>query len=541
MFARIFHSCLRAAALVAVLLPAGTAHALDKVALQLKWSHAFQFAGYYAAVEKGYYRAAGLDVELLEAGPGVNPVESVLSGRAHYGVGNSSLLLARNAGKPVVALAVIFQHSPLVLVARQDGPDEGTRSVHDLVGKRVMIEPQSDELLAYLKQEGITPERIVQLPHSFELSDLVDGRVDAISAYVSNELFYLDRARLDYRVFTPRSGGIDFYGDNLFTSDEELKRNPERVRAFREASLRGWHYAMRNPEEIVDLILARYSSRHPREFYLFEAQRMASLLRADLIEVGYMNRGRWRHIADTYADLGLLPRDFSLDGFLHEPGAPRDLTRLYVALAMLGAISALTLYVYGINRRLARALGASRAAELRVRHMAQHDTLTNLPNRALFSDHLERALAHARRDRQALAVMFMDLDEFKAVNDRLGHDVGDHLLQQVARRLRGSLRESDTVARVGGDEFVALVRNTGRAGDALAVAEKLRDAVVRPLDVDGHAIAVSASIGIAMYPEHGGSEVELLKHADEAMYEAKRRGRNQVVMFSPTGVAPGQG
>ncbi|WP_374480437.1 diguanylate cyclase domain-containing protein [Zoogloea sp.] len=505
------------------------AHALEKVSLQLKWSHAFQFAGYYAALEKGYYREAGLDVQLREATPGVDPLQAVLTDQAQYGVGTSSLLLARKSGKPVVVLAVIFQHSPLVLIAREDS---GTQAIHDIVGKRVMIEPQSDELFAYLKQEGITLDRLVQLPHSFNPEDLIEGRVDAISAYVSNEPYYLDRAKFDYQVYTPRAGGIDFYGDNLFTTEQELKAHPERVRAFREASLRGWQYAMQHPEEIVDLLLAKYSTQHPRDFYLFEAQRMASLMRTDLVEVGYMNRGRWRHIANTYADLGLLPGNYALNGFLYEPAAPHDPTTLYIALSLLAGVSAIAMYIYRINHRLRLALCESREAEGRIRHLAQHDPLTDLPNRALFSDRLEQALVNAKRDGQQLAVIFMDLDDFKQINDNLGHGIGDCLLQQVAIRLRHSLRESDTVARVGGDEFILLLRNITDAPDALAVAQKLCSALARPFEIDRHLINISASIGIALYPEHGLGSIELLKHADEAMYEAKRAGRNRVQVFA---------
>ena len=215
--------------------------ARDAVTLQLKWSHAFQFAGYYAALEKGYYRDAGLDVALQEAQPGDDPLRKVLDGKAQYGVGNSSLLLARKSGQPVVALAVIFQHSPLVLIARQKGPAQG---IQDLAGKRVMIEPQCDELLAYLKQEGISPDNIIRTEHSFTPQDLIDGKVDAISAYDTNEPYFLDRAGFAYHTYTPRSVGIDFYGDNLFTSEQELKNHPARVKAFRAASLRGWNYAM---------------------------------------------------------------------------------------------------------------------------------------------------------------------------------------------------------------------------------------------------------------------------------------------------------
>jgi ABC-type nitrate/sulfonate/bicarbonate transport system substrate-binding protein len=333
------------------------AHALDRVTLQLKWSHAFQFAGYYAAKEMGYYREAGLEVAIKEAHPGDDPLKNVLDGVAQYGVGNSSLLLARESGRPVVVLAAIFQHSTLVLISRLQGPTQG---IHDLTGKRLMIEPQSDELLAYLKSEGIPLHGIERIEHSFKPQDLIDGKVDAISAYVTNEPFFLDHARFAYHTYTPRSIGIDFYGDNLFTTETELRNHPARVKAFREASLRGWQYAMAHPEEIADLILSKYSQQHPREFYLFEAKRMVPLFRTDLIEIGYMNPGRWRHIADTYADLGLLPTRFSLDGFLYDTKVERDLTWFYLAGLLLAIVSAITLYIHRTNRRLSQALTSSK-------------------------------------------------------------------------------------------------------------------------------------------------------------------------------------
>ena len=496
--------------------------ALDAVALQLKWSHAFQFAGYYVAVERGFYRDAGLDVELIEATPGIDPVEVVMSGRAQYGVGTSSLLLARQSGRPVRVLAVVFQHSPQVLLARRDTVNPGTQAVHDLVGKRVMIEPQSDELFAYLKQEGITRDRLQLVPHSFRVQDLIEGRVDAMSAYVTNEPYHLGRAGVDYLTYTPRAGGIDFYGDNLFTTEREIDKHPDRVRAFRAASLRGWHHAMANPQETVDLIVARYAGEEQREFLGFEARRMEPLLRTDLVDVGYMNRGRWSHIASTYADLGLLPRDFSLDGFLYEAEPQVDWTRLYLALGLLAVVSAVALYIHRINARLSAALAETRAAAERVRHMAQHDVLTDLPNRALLSDRLQQALAAARREGGRLAVVFLDLDGFKPVNDDLGHGIGDRLLQQVARRLRDVVRESDTVARVGGDEFVVVLRHVHDDAGIRAVVEKMRSAIAQPFEIGGHTIGITTSLGVATYPEHGQDDETLLHHADAAMYEDKR-------------------
>lgn len=517
--------------LVAVVIPpAASAYALETVTLQLKWTHAFQFAGYYAAQEKGFYREAGLNVRFLEAGPGIDPVESVLTGKAEFGVGTSNLLLARKAGKPVVVLAVVFQHSPLVLMARSTRPG-ATLDIRDLAGKRIMIEPQSDELIAYLKQEGVNPQKLIQIPHSFQPNDLIEGRVDAMSAYVSNEPYFLDKARFTYQTFTPRTAGIDFYGDNLFTTEKQLQTKPERVRAFREASLRGWQYAMEHPEEIATLLAERYPQRHSRDFYLYEAKHMAALLRTDLIEVGYMNRGRWRHIADTYADLGLLPRGYSLDGFLYEPNKSVDLTKLTIALVLLAAVSAFAAYVYRINRRLTEALAASKNAEEQVRHLALHDPLTQLPNRALFADRLRQAQIKAKRNSRALAVMFVDLDNFKAVNDSLGHECGDQLLCQVAEQMRELLRESDTVARLGGDEFAVLLPSINAAQDVRAVAEKILAACTQTLSSpSGEQLIVTCSIGIAIYPEHGESERELLHAADEAMYRAKHAGRNAIMV-----------
>lgn len=170
--------------------------------------------------------------------------------------------------------------------------------------------------------------------------------------------------------------------------------------------------------------------------------------------------------------------------------------------------------------------------EERIRLMAQHDALTGLPNRALFDDRVERSLVEARRDRTRFALMFIDLDRFKPVNDQLGHRVGDLLLQDVAQRLRHCVRESDTVARIGGDEFVVLLRNARQPEYALQVAEKIRLAIDAPFTIEDHQIDISASIGIAIYPDHGANPIELAQRADEAMYRSKECGRNAVSLAS---------
>ena len=155
-------------------------------------------------------------------------------------------------------------------------------------------------------------------------------------------------------------------------------------------------------------------------------------------------------------------------------------------------------------------------------HASQHDQLTELPNRRLFHDRLENALTRARRSRGRLALLYLDLDKFKEVNDEMGHATGDALLQEVARRLKRCMRDSDTVARIGGDEFVVLVESAGVEADVAAVAAKIRDTLGQPAQIGAHRLQIVPSIGIALYPEHGSSGEALLRHADEAMYRVKR-------------------
>lgn len=166
-------------------------------------------------------------------------------------------------------------------------------------------------------------------------------------------------------------------------------------------------------------------------------------------------------------------------------------------------------------------------AEQRIWHMAHHDALTGLPNRALLHDRLQLALTQAERDRGRLAVMFLDLDRFKGINDTLGHEVGDELLKEVAQRIKGAVRAADTVARLGGDEFVVVLPTIADPDDAARVAEKIVAAFVPLAHIGQHELRVSTSIGIALYPEDGAEAYALMKRADTAMYHAKRGGRNQ--------------
>ncbi len=176
-------------------------------------------------------------------------------------------------------------------------------------------------------------------------------------------------------------------------------------------------------------------------------------------------------------------------------------------------------------------VSATRALSLRMSYLAQHDSLTDVPNRAVFGDRLTQAIIMAHRHREKLAVLFVDLDRFKHINDTLGHHVGDQLLQSVARRLRGCVRSSDTVSRQGGDEFVILLAEVAHAQDAALCAEKMLLVLSAPYRIDQHSLCLTASIGIVTYPDDGTDTETLLRHADFAMYHAKERGRNNYQFF----------
>ncbi|MDP6344319.1 MAG: GGDEF domain-containing protein, partial [Alphaproteobacteria bacterium] len=166
-------------------------------------------------------------------------------------------------------------------------------------------------------------------------------------------------------------------------------------------------------------------------------------------------------------------------------------------------------------------------------HMAHFDTLTGLPNRALMFDRLNHAITQTRRYGNQLALLFIDLDRFKFVNDTMGHEAGDTVLKTVAGRIRGCLRESDTVARLGGDEFIALVSNLEQTVSAATVAAKIVEQVSEPVMVAGDAATVSPSIGIAMFPEDSESSDELIRLADAAMYQAKQTGGSNYQFYRP--------
>lgn len=520
-----------------------TVTASEKIVVQLKWVNQFQFAGYYAALEKGFYKEAGLDVILRPNGYNgsfVSPVDAVVSGDAQFGISNSGLVLDYLNGKPVVALAATLQHSAVSWLVLEKS---GIRSIHDMVNKRLMtVFPLSEslELLEPFRAEGIDPKKLNLTQTIFDLQPLIDGKIDAYDAYVTNEPFLLEQKGIPYRIIDPRTYGIDFYGDVLFTSQAELQNNPERVEAFRKASMAGWRYAMAHPDEIIDLIVNKYAPQKNREHLRFEARAMWNLMQPDIIEIGHMNPGRWLRIAEIMTEHNRIIDDKILDSFIYTPDNYQQNLLRYLQIATITSVIALLLagiasWIYRTNRRLVREIAARQSAEEQLRHLSETDALTGLANRRAFDQQLNKEFQRYLRYRHPFCVVMVDIDWFKHINDTYGHPAGDHVLTEFAWRLRDHIRKTDVLARIGGEEFAILMPETSPL-EAKKRTEALQKCINNaPFQLGNSAdspLMMTASFGISCVADNDLVAEASLIRADTALYKAKNSGRNQVILFN---------
>ncbi len=290
---------------------------LQPVKLQLIWQHQFEFAGFYAAKAQGYYAEAGLDVEILPFIPGEpSPVEKITRGDVDFAVGDASVIVDRARGKPIKLLANIFQHNPYVLISLTES---GITSPAQMVGKKIMLashEAMTPAIHAMLAAESVSLEQMQVIEHSFTLDPLLNGEVDVMSAFVSNEPAVLKQMGINFNIISPINYGIDFYGNNIFTHEKNLLKNPERVDAFVKASLKGWSYALNHPEEIIDLILQQYSQAKSREVLQFEARAIHKLILPEHVTLGDISIPRLQQIAKTFIQKNIISADFDIDSLL---------------------------------------------------------------------------------------------------------------------------------------------------------------------------------------------------------------------------------
>ena len=691
----------------------GAKSSLTPITVQLKWRHQFQFAGYYAALSKGYYQQAGFDVTLKEAGPEINPIDEVLSGRADFGIANSELMLYHLNGSPVTAIAAIIQHSPIVLMSLKSSK---ILSPQDLIGKKVMY-PEGHygaNTLGILLKEGIQKSQIESIPLSFNIYDLIEKKVDAMVGYITDQPFLLKERGIEYNLIDPRTYGIDFYGDVLFAHEQLVEDEPEQIAKFRAATLKGWRYAIEQPDEIIELILNQYPVLKSKSELQYEAQETIKLIVPKLVDLGHMNPGRWQSISETFINLKMTEGVYVDDGFIYTPEKEQayqiikvfiQVVALFVMLAAIFiivlfhfnkqlklAIAEKTMYLtkankelivytkqlkekeselFSLNKNLERhvisrtetinkvnheltqeieqrkqrelslqllskAIESSRSIVLvidkkhiisyasaaflkltglteretlnkpikalhnrlslpeipkadispnsqgvieselecvgcdgkthwlntsisllrsgnqdishyviifeditalknskdEMEKMALYDPLTGLENRILFQTQLEKVFQNVQRNKVKTALLFIDVDDFKSINDTLGHEAGDIVLKAVAGRLKAYVRKNDTVSRVSGDEFIILLNDIHAYDDASKVTKHIIESFKKPIAVNEREIFVTISVGISITPDDSIIEAELIHNADLAMYRAKQNGGNNYQFFS---------
>ncbi|WP_319471651.1 ABC transporter substrate-binding protein [uncultured Pseudodesulfovibrio sp.] len=326
----------------------------SQITLQLSGPHQFQFAGYYAALEKGFYRQEGLEVSLIERSPKMDATTEVIDGRADFGVNGPKILLDYFEGAPIRVLAAIFQHSPDIIISRDDA---GINGPPYLRGKRFTIDRSTPPaILGMLKTQGVDPQTFMTEASPPTVGDIINGSADAIVGRQTEHPFALRQAGIPISSMRPISYGIDFYGDCLFTSERLAKKDPALVEAFTRASLKGWDYAMAHSNEIIGVIYSKYVTNRSWSALVFEAKAMRGLLLPKLVQTGSMTHNRWEHIADVYRDIGLTSNERPLDDFIYVSRSERKvewLKRWSPYLLPTGLVAALmTLTLLFFNRRL---------------------------------------------------------------------------------------------------------------------------------------------------------------------------------------------
>ncbi|MDO6425878.1 ABC transporter substrate-binding protein [Thalassotalea sp. 1_MG-2023] len=357
----------------------------EKVVLQLKWFHQFQFAGYYAALEKGYYQDAGFDVEIKERDINTSVIENVLSGKADFAVGDSSIVAAKLKGQPLVVATTIFQSSPLIFMSLKSS---GIASPYDFNGKKIMFQRNLDDasLNALLEMFNVSNYEFVA--HTFNNNALLNGTADVMSAYRSNQPFIYDAKGIDYNIIDPSSYGIDFYGDLLFTTEQRVKRDLSSVKRFVSATHKGWLYALKHQQEIAQLIKDKYRAKNTLINILKEAKATEVLIKPNIVPIGSVFPARFSRAAQVYQNLNMAPEDGSLTGLLlrdYETKPYEINSRIfYIVLSCALLFVAYLLVQMRFNKRLKRIVNEqTKTLESNNKQLKQHVELLSEQKRRI--------------------------------------------------------------------------------------------------------------------------------------------------------------
>lgn len=612
------------------------ANNIEKVSLQLQWKHQFEFAGFYAAIEKGYYKDEGLEVKLFEMDANKNSIDEVLFKNATYGTTYSDLIPSYMQGKPVVILANIFKHSPLVLIAQEEYQTLSSLSDKKIMADRAAL--YSSGISDMFLKQNISMKNIKQIDNRFVLDDFVNKRVDAKTAFITNEPYLLDKMNVKYKIFSPSNYGTEFYDVNIFTSLDEFKKHPERTNAFVRASIKGWEYALNNSSEIIDLILSKYNTQNKtREALEYEAEMTRNLILPYVYELGSVDRNIIEKMARQYAlDNKLSYKHIDFNSFYTEGEKVSEQesdvhTKVFIVVCVLLLIA---LYKYNkvklntnklkkniniiddnvlisysdkrgnitdVSEALCKATGYEKHELIGKNHrvfrhpetpselfedlwltlldgrtfkgeiknlkkdgtvhwidatitpifdkngdiegfsairrditdeklaqeLAITDQLTKAYNRLHLENIFQSEIKRVERYGGTYSVILMDVDYFKAINDKHGHNIGDRTLVDIVKLLKNSIRDTDTLGRWGGEEFLIICAHT-KLNEAETLAKKLRE-IVEQYDFKDVG-EITCSFGVSEYSIDDTVSGDIIKRADDALYLSKNNGRNKVTI-----------
>lgn len=499
------------------------------VTLQLRWMPQFQFAGYYMADAKGFYEDEGIDIRIIPGnGNRTQMMEEVLSGRADFGIGNSGLALASMQNKPITVVANIFQRSAAVMVTKPGFE----KSIKELSKKNLSLRTLQDnpEIYAVFNSVGVIPADLPIMAKSPNaLDEFISGRADAINAYLSNEPFTLKQKGISFTLIDPTKYGIDFYGDALFTRTAFIKNNQDIVNRFVRASIKGWIYAIDHTDETIEYLHNNVATDKSLEHLRYEAKVVKDLILPDYVPIGQISLVRWEKIGETYKSLGLAPKDSEISPEFYasywqiRSEEQAFWTYSIGALLLVSIIGAIGIWYASLNRRLNKLLVEKNSLLNSVEELANYDFLTKLPSRRLIYDRIQRSIKLAFRNKTKVAICLIDLNGFKKINDEFGHLVGDQVLIEAGKRMERWVRASDSVGRMGGDEFLVCMENIHNESEINAPIERLRKEFEPPFLIGQQQFKLSFSIGWALYPDDGEQPDELINLADKAMYRNKSR------------------
>jgi len=305
----------------------GYATNLKKTSIQLMWLDQFEFAGFYIAKEKGFYEKAGLDVEIKKYRTDLDLTQTILDGKSDFGLNSSSLLIDKSNGKDITILGTIFQSSPLVLIALQNS---NIKTFSDIKNKKIMIATNQENFATFqsmLKNQGLNINELNFIPHTFKVNDLIDGKADLMSAYMTNELFELKHKGYEAKIFNPKDYGFDFYEDIMFTSKTFAQNNPQLVKDFYTATVKGWEYAFENIEESAKIIYEKYNTQNKSlDALIYEANEMKKLVYDKEGKFGTITEERINIIANIYRVMGLINNKVDINDLIYTKHLENELS-----------------------------------------------------------------------------------------------------------------------------------------------------------------------------------------------------------------------